>query len=65
MSVEEVVWPLVICVFLSIAVSKFSGCAENSFIEDSKQVQSYIDAGCRKAAVMGSQGTHWVCTGND
>lgn len=61
MNIEEISWPMAICVVLSVAVIKVSGCAENSDIEKTKQTQSYIESNCKKTAVMGSRGTHWVC----
>ena len=61
MNIEEICWPVALCLFFSVAVTQFTGCAENADIEKTKQTKHYIDAGCKKTAVMGSQGTYWVC----
>lgn len=52
---------VILAVFLIIVVSIMSSCAQGIGAQNTEEELKYIESDCKKGAVIGMQGTHWIC----
>jgi hypothetical protein len=59
--INDAIRTAVIGLAVVLSVSEMAGCAEHQGTESTKEQIAFIERGCKKITVLGSQGTHWVC----
>lgn len=58
----DVLWPIAIGTFLVVLALSVTSCSEKSEKLSHDETIEYLENGCERVAIVGSVGTHWVCS---
>ena len=56
-TIQHAIW----AIFLLMAIALMGSCAKEQGRQSTEEEIKYIESDCKRGAVIGMKGTHWIC----